>query len=1079
MSATTEFAFAAPRAAAAPPTLDEFQQRVVDHLAGPLLVLAGPGTGKTTTLVEAIAHRIEVEGVDPASILVLTFSRKAAQELRDRLSARLARTTGAALCATFHSFAYGLIRQFQPSELFAEPLRLLTAAEQEVVVSELLKDTPEAIAWPESLRLARETRGFAREVGDLLSRAREKGLDGVSLAALGDAERIGAFSSGGRFLEQYLEVLDADGAIDYSDLLRRATLVAAEHQLELRSRYRYVFVDEYQDTDPGQVELLQSLAGEGGNLTVVGDPHQSIYAFRGAELRGILDFPDQFRARDGSPAAVVALRQTRRFGPRLLRAARRVASRLSLAGSIPAEAREAFLNPLAVAGTGAGKVEAFTFETERAEAEHLADLLRRAHLEDGVPWSQMAVLVRSGSASIPPLRRALAGHGVPVEVAADDTPLVRDPAVRPLLSALDTALHLDVTDPSDSDYVDAERFEALLASPLSSLDVSDLRTLARTLRLREKESAAEAGRTARSSPELLRACLVEPELLDGIDHPAVQRVRHLVTLLRAVRAGDSERASAHDLLWQLWEGTSWPERLRNQAMLGGPAARMAHRDLDAICALFETAQTMETKRSYTSATNFLRTLGSQQIPADTLAEHGVRGDAVRLLTAHRSKGLEWRLVVVAHVQEEGWPDLRRRSALLHADRIGRDGLVPAVTARDMIAEERRLFYVACTRARDRLIVTAVRSPEDDGDQPSRFLAELTDDVRHISGRPRRPLSLAGLVAELRRTVADPATSPVLRAAAARRLADLAARTNGRQLLAPAADPVNWWGTRALSAPADPLRPADQPVVLSASAVSALLQCPARWFWEREAGGAAAASSSQGFGLVVHTIAERIGRGELSADPTQVDQLMEVVDSVWGQLQFRTPWTADRERAEVRAALERFVGWHSAPGARTLVATEQELRVQVSLPDGERVSIVGFVDRLEIDDQGHLVIVDLKTGKYKPTTEEVRQHPQLALYQFAAAEGGFDQPVAAGGHAASGVGGAELVHLRLETRGKLAVQRQEPALADDDGVLPVEHQLMGAAKAIREEVFPAIKGSHCDVCTFHAICPAQRSGTVLS
>ncbi|MFS3128502.1 ATP-dependent helicase [Nocardioides sp. Bht2] len=1079
MSAPTEFAFAAPRPVGARPVLDEFQQQVVDHPGGPLLVLAGPGTGKTTTLVEAIAHRIESEGVDPDSILVLTFSRKAAQELRDRLSARLARTTGAALCATFHSFAYGLIRQYQPAELFAEPLRLLTAAEQEVVIAELLADTPEAIAWPENLRLARETRGFAREVGDLISRAREKGLDGLQLAELGDAEGVGAFSAGGRFLEQYLEILDADGAIDYSDLLRRATLVASHHQIELRSRYRYVFVDEYQDTDPGQVELLQTLAGQGGNLTAVGDPHQSIYAFRGAELRGILDFPDEFRTLTGEPAAVVSLRQTRRFGSRLLRASRRLADRLSLAGSIPAAARDAFLNPIAAGSGGPGRVEAFTFETERSEAEHLADLLRRAHLEDGIGWSEMAILVRSGSASIPPLRRALAGHGVPVEVAADDTPLVRDPAVRPLLSALDAALHLDVTDPESVGYVDAQRFEALLASPLSGLDVSDLRTLSRTLRSREKEQAAEQGRAARSSPELLRACLAEPDLLDGVGHPAVQRVQHLVALLHRIAAADQGRASAHDLLWQLWEGTSWPERLRYQATQGGPAARMAHRDLDAICALFETAQTMESKRSYTSATNFLRTLGGQQIPADTLAEHGVRGDAVRLLTAHRSKGLEWRLVVVAHVQEGGWPDLRRRSALLHADRIGRQGLVPEVTTRDLIAEERRLFYVACTRARDRLVVTAVQSPDDEGDQPSRFISELTDDVRHLSGRPRRPLSLAGLVAELRRTVSDPSSPAALRAAAARRLADLAGRSQGRQQLAPSADPANWWGTRALSSPSEPLRPAGEPVVLSASAVSALLQCPARWFWEREAGGAAAASSSQGFGLVVHTIAERIGRGELTADPGQVDQLMEVVDSVWGQMQFRTPWTAERERAEVRAALARFVGWHSAPGARTLVATEQELRVQVSLPDGERVSIVGFVDRLEIDDQGQLVIVDLKTGKYKPTAEEVRQHPQLALYQYAAGEGGFDRPVAAGGHAAEGVGGAELVHLRLETRGKLAVQRQEPALADDNGVVPVEHQLMGAASAIRDEVFPAVKGSHCDVCTFHAICPAQRSGTVLS
>ena len=152
---------------------------------------------------------------------------------------------------------------------------------------------------------------------------------------------------------------------------------------------------------------------------------------------------------------------------------------------------------------------------------------------------------------------------------------------------------------------------------------------------------------------------------------------------------------------------------------------------------------------------------------------------MRLLTAHRSKGLEWRLVVVAHVQEGAWPDLRRRDSLLGADRIapalpdGRHGgLLPPLTRSAMLAEERRLFYVAVTRARSRLVVTAVKSPDDDGDQPSRFLNELglrEDQIRHRVGRPTRPLSLAGLIAELRRTAADPAQPDALREAAARRL----------------------------------------------------------------------------------------------------------------------------------------------------------------------------------------------------------------------------------------------------------------------------------------------------------------------
>jgi superfamily I DNA/RNA helicase len=136
----------APDRAGRPLELDPDQRRVVDHESGPLLVLAGPGTGKTTTLVEAIAERIERRGADPSQILALTFSRRAAEQLRDRVTARVGRTTGAALCSTIHSFAYGLIRRYAPRELYRAPLRLLSAPEQDVVVRELLQRHAESVA---------------------------------------------------------------------------------------------------------------------------------------------------------------------------------------------------------------------------------------------------------------------------------------------------------------------------------------------------------------------------------------------------------------------------------------------------------------------------------------------------------------------------------------------------------------------------------------------------------------------------------------------------------------------------------------------------------------------------------------------------------------------------------------------------------------------------------------------------------------------------------------------------------------------------------------------------------------------
>jgi len=1054
------------------PTLDEHQQRVVDHPGGPLLVLAGPGTGKTTTLVETIVDRIEHRGARPDEILALTFSRKAAEQLRDRVTARLGRTMSTTLSSTFHSFAYGLIRRYSPVELYEAPLRLLSAPEQDVVLRELLTDHPESVTWPESLRRALGTRGFAREVHTVLSRAREKGLDGEELRLLGEAEGVPELVAAGLFLDQYLDSLDSQGAIDYADLIRRATIEAEVHRDELRAKLRHVFVDEYQDTDPGQVVLLRALAGDGRDLTVVGDPHQSIYGFRGAEVRGILDFPTEFPRADGAPADVVALRTTRRFGPRVLLASQRVAHRLALPGSIPLEARAAFLDPQAAPhGLGDGRVVVRTFDTERAEAEHLADLLRRAHLEDGIPWDDMAVLVRSGRTSIPPLRRALGAAGVPVEVASDEVPLVRDPAVLPLLDGLRAVVNLDNDDPDHVEHIDPARAEALLLGPLGGMDAGDVRRLGRQLRAREKEQGKAEDRAPRTSRELVRAAVVEPGCLDGLEGPEVGRARALAQLLVDAREDLAGGASAEELLWTLWSRTGWPARLRRSVDLGGGAARRAHRDLDSVCALFEVAVRAEEQRDHVGVRAFLATLVQQQIPADTLADRGARGAAVRLLTAHRSKGLEWRLVVVAHVQQDGWPDLRRRSTLLQADRIGEDGIVPPVSARELLMEERRLFYVACTRARQRLVVTAVASAEDEGEQPSRFLEELGVGVDKTVGRPLRPLSMTGLVSELRRTLADPATSEPLRDAAARRLARLAGESVGQRPLVPSADPSTWWGTRAASRSVQPVRDPDQPVPVSASVLESLMVCPTQWFLEREAGGVARAHQSANLGELLHALAQRVATGEV--EPA-VDVLMEHVDAVWDRLDFRTPWSKAREHERVRAALGRFLQWHLA-NPRQLLETEARFATVVELDNGEQVQLTGYADRIELDAEGDVVVVDLKTGRTKPSNKAVESHVQLGLYQYAVDHGAIDElaPDARSG-------GAELVQLGiLDDSTAAVVQSQDVQPEDGPDRSLLRDRLRHTASLLRAEEFPAVAGQHCRDCSFVPICPIKGAGSVTS
>ncbi|NUL06543.1 ATP-dependent helicase, partial [Streptomyces lunaelactis] len=609
----------------------------------------------------------------------------------------------------------------------------------------------------------------------------------------------------------------------------------------------------------------------------------------------------------------------------------------------------------------------------------------------------------------------------------------------------------------------------LLTSPLGGMDTADLRRLARALR---DEERAGGNRLPPPSDQLIARALAEPERLVAHDPAYARGAQRLGALLRKARELLEGGGTAEEALWELWDSTPWPQRLERAALRGGAAGRNADRDLDAVCALFETAARAEERTGGRGTLNFLEELDAQDIAADTLSKRSVRPDAVRLMTAHRSKGLEWSLVVVAGVQEGLWPDLRRRGSLLEADRIGRDGLAEPLTPGALLAEERRLFYVPATRARDRLVVTAVKAPADDGDQPSRFLTELGAEPKDITGRPRRPLAVAALVAELRATTVDPQATGALRDAAAHRLARLAALTDDEgQPLVPAAHPYRWWGLYEPTQSRLPLRDRDQPVTLSGSALDQLANtCALQWFLGREVKADVPATAAQGFGNVVHVLADEVASGRTPAD---LAVLMERLDSVWNALVFDAPWKSQQEKEHARVALERFLRWHVMDrGGRTPAATEHDF--DVTLEAGEyEVRIRGSMDRVEQDEHGRAYVVDFKTGKQAPTRDEVARHPQLAVYQLAVREGALDE--AFDGHRPE-PGGAELVQLRQPAPKKEGgddfpkIQAQEPLSGEWVGDL-----LATAAGRVLDERFTPTTGQHCTHCTFRASCSAQPEG----
>lgn len=1095
-----------------PPVLDEWQRQVVSHPGGPLLVLAGPGTGKTTTLVESVVDRIR-RGADPASVLVLTFSRRAAADVRRRIVARLGQSMASPRAMTFHAFCHSLVRRFGNREVYGPNLRLLTAPEQDFRVRELMDGT--GVDWPDSLAAARPTHAFAAEVRAVLTRARQLGMDPDDLVEAGRAAGREEWMSVGEFFAEYLDVTDAEEVFDYAELVHRSRLLLTEPEVLAAVRHEVgcVFVDEYQDTDAAQVELLHALVPPGGDLVVVGDPDQSIYAFRGAEPRGIFDFPDRFRTAAGEPAPVRALGCTRRFGPVLAAATRRISSRLPLPRRLPTPlsqptgptvptgltppttrcqdrpattfaALERFRSPEPAADVPRGRVEVLTCTTAGAEAEHIAELLRAAHLHDDLPWSQMAVLVRSGRRAIPGLSRALVAAGVPVEVAGDEIPLSAELAVRPLLLAIQVAAR--------GRRPDADEAARLLTSPLGGLDSLGLRRLGRTLREAERAELGGLG-PPRLSNDLIPRALSDPSLLDECTATdEVGQARNLAELLTRVERLIGARASAADALWELWSATGWPTRLQSDAAQGGDAGRRADRDLDAVCALFDVAAQSEEKAGHKGVTSFLADVEGQQIPADTRREGDVRGSGVRVLTAHRSKGLEWPLVVVAGVQEGVWPDLRHRSSVLEPDRLSLHGVVGPESVGARIAEERRLFYVACTRATRRLVVTAVEGTEGENDQPSRFLAELGVAARALPGRPRRPLSLAGLVGELRAASVDPAAPPALREAAAARLARLADATDdlGRPL-AGAADPDRWWGmNESTNAPA-PVVAGNQRVRLSGSQLAGLLGCPRSWFLARKANGEPARNTAASFGSVVHVLVEHAARQSI-AGSTHPTELLDHLDRIWDQLDFDANWLSAVERVEAESALERYAMWAGGRHDREVLGVEVGFSTVVDCGQ-EQVEVTGSADRVERDGLGRIHVVDFKTGRRAPSAGDVASMDQLGVYQLAVRQGALaevtgPEPV---------LGGAELVFLRLAAGAgspypKVFVQpslEEVPQLPWSSGASRpgpaaytrpewptwVHGRLAEAAAVVRSEQFEARVGPACSYCPFRSSCPAQGAG----
>jgi len=1069
-----------PRPAADPLEWDDAARGVLAHESGPLRVLGGPGSGKTTLLLVTAAARMRA-GADPARTLMLVGSRRTAVQLRERLTALVhadapeGRTSREPLVRTLHSYAFGVLRLHAARQGDPAP-RLLAGAEQDAVVRELLAgelagDAPDS-GWPERVRPALHLPALATELRELIMRAAERGLGPDGLRGLGERHAVAEWVAAGRFHRVYEQVVQLRGAagraavqatapaLDAAELVAAALdalafdpdLLAAE-----RERVQHLLVDDAQDLDPQQMELVRVLGAGARTVIVAGDPDQAVFGFRGAD-------PDGLRAVE---APTVVLTGEHRCAPAVRAAGRRLVERLPLAGGRRARDTTAADPGLrAHPGPDDGEVAVRVFASAAQEASWVADQLRRAHLVEGVAWSSMAVLSRSTRRTLPALRRALLAAGVPIATPPDELPLARQPAVIPLLMVLRFAAR--------PDELDADAAAALLASPLGAADPMRMRRLRRgLLRLHAagSEPAAQPPDEQTGSDPLLVAALRDavrgrPDPLVALAPHETAPLRRVSRLLAAAARGVADGESAEQVLWRVWEASGLAARWGEASARGGPVGAAADRDLDAVLALFDAAARYTDRLPGSSAEGFPDHLGDQQLPGgEALAPRAAPGEAVALLTAHAARGREWELVAVPGVQEGSWPDLRVRGGMLGSQRLV--DLVAGVAEPDaavsrtapLLADERRLFYLACTRARRTLLVSAVQGEEE---QPSRFLDELDPVPAEVTDRPvqrpARALVLAELVGELRRAVTDPHSPPQRRRRAAGQLARLA------EAGVPGAHPDEWYGLAPQSSEGA-LRALDEVVPVSPSDVEKIVRCPLRWVLERH-GGAAVGALATVTGSLVHALVQARAAG---ADGAELEGALH---SAWARLDTGAPWFGRRELDRVRAMLSAFDDWVSASRADglRLVAVEHPVQLDLTPSGGPGLRLRGRVDRLEVDPAGRPVVVDVKTGRTAVSATVAQQHPQLAVYQLAAALGAFGDVV----DRAAAPGGARLVYVADRRAGGPVKQPCQDPL-DDEGVAHWHAVVVGCARDTSGARFVARSGPDCARCPVRTSCPLGDAG----
>ncbi|HLK04755.1 MAG TPA: UvrD-helicase domain-containing protein [Candidatus Acidoferrum sp.] len=963
------------------------QKRAVEHRDGPLLVIAGAGTGKTRVITERIRHLLETDdSLSGENILGLTFTNKAAGEMKARVIKAAGERGKDVMLATFHAFCESLLKDVTPERLMLDKVDHWILLRRNM--ARLLLDRYRRLAEPgqflndfvdffsrcqDELVTWEDYQSFAEQLAGQLAAERSLLDDDTYKERLEEVEKQLEIARAYRASE---ELLREKKRVSFGSLITGAVnLLESDSALraKLQEKFQYILVDEFQDTNIAQLRLLELLAGERKNIFAVGDNDQAIYRFRGASFGSFQLFLERFAnwkpGEDSTPFRV-SLTENYRSTPNILRVATQVIAQNTVSADFPKKS----LNANRKEGE---KIRVAELEHEQAEATWVASELERIHAA-GHKWRDFAVLYRQ-HAHRDELVSELSRRKIPfviTRLSILDHPLVKDVIAYLRLIA------------TPYDDIACAR---VLAAPAWHLEAADL------VRLAER-----AKKEKKSIYDLLQ--LPQGQLAFDASHAASKELLEFVSAQRKT----IKRRTAREILSDLLEWLEVPQRASQQ-------------DRKYVARLTEFAKEWEPKSETRALPEFIEYLDYySQAGGNISLEDEAPGDAVQLMTVHSAKGLEFPHVFLLRVNSKKFPATERSRTFEFPAALMKEG-EPAEQFH--IQEERRLFYVALTRAEERLTVTTLT------EKKSKVPVFIEDMLLEPAIKRRDIRMLAPKVSPFPQT-----TIP---------FADSSA-----ELFPPSPLPPKIF-SRIADWAEQFHPPSPEPLTLSPSAVGGYRSCPQQYLfghlWALREGPRAALT----FGAVMHTTIKRFIDQLRKGTRLPWEDVARIYEAEWKSAGFEDDY---QEQGYKKDGLEQLRVFHASILENPPQVLEQEKGFELPLEND--VILTGRMDQINsLGGKKDVEIVDYKTGKPKKPAD-AKKDIQLSIYSLAAKEILELNPV-------------RLVFHYLQNN-----ERQETA-RDSKQLDEAQKIVQEVASEIRAGSFPPNPGFLCRNCAYRPICPAHE------